>query len=458
MEGMIKMSDGQGHGERLSLKAKLGFGVCDLGGNIFFTAMGFWTLNFLTDTVGLSAALAGLAVMVGRVWDGISDPLMGYISDRTRSPWGRRRPYLLFGALPLFITMWLFFTNPAFISSQGAKAVWVSLTLCLLNTAYTIVNIPYSSLTPELTRDYHERSSLNGFRFSFAVIGTILGAGAVLPIVSAFPTKSLGFSAMGAILGALMGITALITFLSVREPGHADRERPQAGFFASYLSVFKNKPYLILLCGWTLNITAINFVQGILVYYFKYLYRDEGATTLAMLILLVVAMAFIPLSVLLSKRIGKKRVYQLSFIIIIATCLLIYFLGHILGKVFFLGLMGFAGIGLGFGYASPWSMLPDTVEFDAIKSGQRREGAFYGMWTFFSKIGTSLAILISGGVLSLGRYAAEAAQLPSALHAIRLLIGPIPAIVYLGALIAIQFYPLDEKTYAALIKQGGAGA
>jgi glycoside/pentoside/hexuronide:cation symporter, GPH family len=438
---------------KLSLGTKLGFGVCDLGGNLFFTAMGFWTLNYLTDTVMLPAAAAGLAVMIGRVWDAVTDPMMGFISDRTRSRWGRRRPYLLFGAIPLFLTMWLFFSIPAVRGNVAIITAWTTLALCLLNTAYTVVNIPYSALTPEMTSDYHERSSLNGFRFSFAVIGTIAGAGVVLPIVNAFSSKGAGFSVMGAAFGALMALTAFITFLSVREPGHETAERPTEGFFKTYKVVFSNKPYVIILLTYALNITAINLVQGILVYYFKYLFRNEGAVTLAMILLLLVAMASIPVSVLFSKKIGKKRTYQISFAIIALSCMTIFFFGHLLGMAFFYGIMIFAGIGIGFGYVAPWAMIPDTVEYDAIKTGKRKEGAFYGMWTFTSKTGTALAILLTGGILSLAKYVPEAIQTPQAIMAIRLIVGPIPALVFLGALILVQFYPLDEKAYAALLEE-----
>src|SRR5512145_3024310 len=158
---------------RLSVGTKLGYGICDLGGNLFFTAMGFWSLYYLTDTVGIPAAAAGFAVMIGKIWDAATDPMMGFLSDRTRSRWGKRRPYLLFGAVPLFLCMWFFFTNPR-IADPTLATIWAAVALCLLNTAYTVVNIPYGSLTPELTTDYHERSSLNGFRFGSASFGTLL--------------------------------------------------------------------------------------------------------------------------------------------------------------------------------------------------------------------------------------------------------------------------------------------
>jgi len=434
--------------KKLGLGTKIGFGAADLGGNLFFTAMGFWTLNYLTDTVGLSAAAAGGAVMVGKLWDAVTDPMMGFISDRTRTRWGRRRPYLLFGAVPLALTMWFFFTNPH-IGSQAWLTIWAAIALCALNTAYTVVNIPYSSLTPELTKDYHERSSLNGFRFGFAVIGTILGAGAVLPLVGIFGAdRSSGFSFMGAILGFLMAVSTLVTFFSVHEPDHSHEPKPTEKFFPTFLAVFRNKPYVILLLTYALNLTALNFVQGILVYYFKYIYRDEALTTLAMILLLVTAMVCIPVSVKVSKRIGKKRTYQICFAILASACLVIYFLGHRLGSGFFLAMMVYAGIGIGFGYVAPWAMVPDTIEFDAVRTGNRKEGAFYGMWTFTSKVGTSLAIALTGLILGAAGYAANLPeQGASALAAIRLIIGPIPAIVFVAATILIERYPIDEKTY-----------
>ncbi len=442
-----------GSGTRLGLGTKLGFGAADLGGNLFFTAMGFWTLNYLTDTVGLAAAAAGAAVMVGKLWDAVTDPMMGFISDRTRTRWGRRRPYLLFAAVPLALTMWYFFSAPS-IQNPTWMAIWAAFALCLLNTAYTIVNIPYSALTPELTKDYHERSSLNGYRFGFAVIGTILGAGAVLPLVDLFkPDKAAGFSFMGGVLGALMAISTLVTFFAVKEPDHSHEPIPTEKFFPTFMSVFKNKPYVIVLITYALHLTALNFMQGILVYYFKYIYGNEGLTTMAMILLLVTAMAFIPVSVLVSKKIGKKRTYQISFAILALSCLAIWALGHILGSGFFLAVMVFAGIGVGFGYVAPWAMVPDAIEVDAIRTGNRKEGAFYGMWTFTSKVGTSLAIALTGAILGAAGYAANlSAQSQGTLSAIRLIIGPIPAVVFIAAILLIERYPIDEKTYANFMK------
>ncbi|MDR1420818.1 MAG: MFS transporter [Treponema sp.] len=439
----------------LSVKQKFGFGICDLGGNLFFTLMGFWTLKYLTDTAGIAAAWAGAAVMAGKAWDAVSDPVMGYISDRTVTRWGRRRPYLLFGAVPMMLAMWLFFSSP-----QGGPAllfVWAVFTLILLNTAAAVLNVPYSSLTPELTDDYHEKTVLNGYRFGCAVFGTILGAAAVLPLVNffaaagggfAFPVR-FGWSATGLVLGIVVAVTALVTFFTTKEKRR--QAFPSEGFFATYREVFTNRPYVRLVTAYALHIMGISFVQGILGYYTEYVYQRPDLAPLAMLILLLAAMACIPVSVLVSKRIGKKRTYQICFAVLSSGCLAIFFLGRLLGPVFFLCLMVYAGAGVGFSYVSPWAMVPDTIEYDAARSGERKEGAYYGMWTFVSKLGTSLAVFVSGLVLAAGGYSANTGQGERALSAIAILIGPVPALVFIAAMICVQFYSLDEGNYRKIL-------
>ena len=143
---------------RLPVRVKLGYGICDLGGNLFFTVMAFILMNFLTDTVGLAAGLAGVAIMIGKIWDAVTDPMAGYLSDRTTHRWGRRSPWIFYGSFPLAITMAVMFINPV-LTSQTLLFLWATIAFCLLCTAYTAVNIPYNSLTPELTQNYHERTS-----------------------------------------------------------------------------------------------------------------------------------------------------------------------------------------------------------------------------------------------------------------------------------------------------------
>lgn len=438
-------------GQKLSKKIKAGYGVCDFGGNLFFTVIAFLLLNYLTDTVGLAAGLAGIVVAVGKIWDAITDPMVGYLSDRTGSKMGRRRPYMLYGSFPLFITMVIMFTNPR-LSSQGMLFIWALVVYCLLCTAYTLVNIPYNSLTPELTQDYHERTSLNGYRFGFAVFGTLLGAGAALPIINAFASKNTGFTVMGTIFGAVMMITALITVVSIREPD-IKREKLEEGFFSTYLKVFKNKPYVLVLLTYTLHITALTVISGIAIYYFKYIHNAETQTTIAMLVLLGTAMVFIPLSVVIAKKTGKKTVYGIGMLIIVFSLMILFFFGHTRPINFSFFIMFVMGIGMGFTYVMPWAMVPDAVEYDYLMTGERKEGAFYGIWTFGIKIGQAVALAISGGVLSLTGYIPDVPQTALAELGIRLLIGPIGAVIFLLAVVMLYFYPITEKRYNEILSR-----
>jgi len=448
------MADG-----KLTVRQKLGFGIFDLGGNMLFTLMSFWALKYLTDTVGIAAVWAGSAVMIGKAWDAVTDPMMGFISDRTLSRWGRRRVYLLFGSVPMCLTMVLFFTAPAYLP-QYLHIFWAILALMMLNTASTIINVPYSSLTPELTTDYNEQSTLNGYRFGCAVFGTIAGAGAVQPLVQVFARPGSadplldqrGFSMMGLILGAVMMIVTLLTFLGTKEKQYRKEDLPTEGFFATFKVVFKNKPYVLLLLTYALHMTGISFLTTILAYYTENILNRPDITTIVLVLLLVTAMLFIPVSVLVSKKIGKKTTYQICFVIIASACGTIFFLGHKMPIEFFYFVMVYAGIGVGFSYVAPFAMVPDVIEYEAAKTGVRNEGAYYGMWTFISKLGTALALFVSGHILTLGGYISQAGegtvvQPPSVFGAIRTIIGPLPMVVLLAAIVVIQFYPLDKKEY-----------
>ncbi|MGQ9629764.1 MAG: MFS transporter [bacterium] len=441
--------------KKLSLKEKVGFGVCDVGGNALFTIVAFWLMNYLTDTVGLAAGLAGVALMIGKIWDAAVDPIIGFVSDRTRSRLGRRKPYILIGGVFVFISMIFMFTNPK-ISDQSLLFAWAISAYCILCLAYSIVNIPYSSLTPELTADFHERTVLNGYRMTFALVGTFLGAGAVLPIVGLFSDENTGYTAMGAIFGLLIMAVSLTTFFVIKERPSPVTEK-KMGILKSYVFAFKNAPYLLILFPWVFNIVAVTIVSGILVYYFKYIYRAEGMTTMALLILLGSTMVFIPMWVKLSPKVGKNRSYAIGMFIVAFACTLAFFFGHTLGMNFVFFLMGVAGVGLSATYVSPWAIIPDTVEYDYVKTGERREGVYYGIWTFASQVGQALASLLMGGILSLSHYVPnQAIQSSEAQFGIRLLLGPMPALIFILGAAVVLFYPIDEGKYREIMERAKA--
>jgi GPH family glycoside/pentoside/hexuronide:cation symporter len=442
---------------KLSVGVKLGYGVADFGGCLFFAATAFVLLNYLTDTVGLSAALAGIALMVGRIWDAFYDPIIGYISDRTKTKMGRRRPFMLGGAIPLFITMIIMFTNPSLVIGSGISQpvlfVYTMVVYIILCTAWSTVNIPYSSLGPELTTDYNERTSLNGYRFGFAAVGTLLGAGLALPIVALATDKNMGFVLMGTIFGAALLVSTLITVFSVKESAVV-KPATSMGFWETYSEVFKNKPYDFILMVYILHILGITIASGIVIYYFKYVLGAEDMTTYAMLIFIGVAMLFIPVSVAMSKKTGKKLVYGTGFVIMGVGLLVLFFLGHTMGIAFNLIMMAFLGIGMGLLYAMPYAIVADSIEYDYLRTGERREGAFFGIFTWGLKMGQALASFVMGMTLEAMGYVANAIpQTASAQLGIRLFLGPIPAAVFFLAAVVLYFYPITEKRYKEILAQ-----
>jgi glycoside/pentoside/hexuronide:cation symporter, GPH family len=430
---------------KLPVAVKLGFGACDAGGNLLFTVVGVLLLNFFTDVVGISAAWAGAIVAIGKVWDAITDPLVGYWSDRTRSRWGRRRPWILFGAFPLMVTFAALFFNPK-IEHETGMVIWGIVTFCLLSTTFTVVNIPYSALTPELTSDYNERSSLNAYRFGFAVIGTMIGGVASHMIIGAFPDKNIGFAVMGAAFGCIIMLTALITFYTVREP--AEAPAPQViGVVQSYINCLKNRPFVLIMLTFTAHMAAVTTIMGVAIYYFKYLHHNESLIQMAMGIMLTVALVFIPLSVKLSTFMGKKKVYAIGMSTMAGAAMLMFLFGHQYGSNFSMAMMVLVGVGLGFLYVMPWSIVPDAIDYHFLKTGHRTEGAFYGLWTFSVKLGQAIAMGITGLVFSWMQYVPNAEQSGLALLGIRLLMGPIPTVFFLTALLSLWFYPITRKRY-----------
>jgi GPH family glycoside/pentoside/hexuronide:cation symporter len=437
---------------KLSRKIKLGFGIGDLGGNLFFTMTGFYLLFFLTDIAGLSPALAGTVLMIGKIWDAVTDPATGYISDRTRSRWGRRRPYMFVGSIVAILAMGLMFTKPGF-TEQTKLFVYFTFIYCLLNTAYTLVNIPYTALLPELSTDFNQRTVLTGYRMSFAVLGTFIGAGAVMPVVGLFTSVRTGWAAMGYIAGGIMLLTSFITIWAVREPEHPE---PQGGdgFFKTYAQALSNKVFLLALIPWSLFILGTSMVQGALVYYFKYIFKDEGMFQIALIFLLSTSLLFIPIWVKISKIIGKKWCYAIGMTIMTGGVLVFSLIGESFGVLGSCIVMGIAGIGLSTHYVIPHAILPDVVEHDSIHhGGLRREGVFSSLWTFMSKLGQAVALALNGWILALFAYNPDTELTRETINGIKLICGPGPAFFYIIGIIIIAFYPISKEYYDRMINE-----
>jgi len=440
--------------KRLSLGTKLGFGVCDVGGNLFVTVLGFYLLNFITDNLLLGAGLAGSALLIGKIWDGAIDPFIGAVTDRTRNRLGRRRPWMLAGAISVLAMMTLMFTNPH-ITRQGTLFVWVLVVYILVVTANSIINIPYGALTPELTRDYDERTTLNAFRMSFAVVGTFVGSQAVAPVRALFTDPDRGWMAVGLVMGVVMAIATLITVFTVREPKRAAAEaREQQGLLKSYAAALRNRPFMLALVTYMLHMMGTNIVQAGLIYFYKYVVwnNDGGAAAdgefaFALMFFIVAALLFIPVWTLISKRIGKKWAYNLGMGLFALAVLGVFFLAVGRGVWFMRALMAIAGIGFSTNYVMPFAIIPDAVELDYAEHGIRREGVFYGWWNFINQLGVAFALALNGWVLGWFGYVPNVAQDALSKLGIRLLVGPIAAFMVVLGIVVLSFYPITRKYY-----------
>jgi len=440
---------------RLPLRTKLLFSTGDLSTSMPLAILMFFQLYFLTDVAGLNPAYAGLAIGVSRLWDAVNDPLFGLLSDRIRTRWGRRRVLLLFGAVPLGVFFMLMWIVPDL--NQVWLAVYYAMTFILFDTAFTVVHVGYNSLTPEMTSDYDERSSLNGYRMVFSIAGT-LGA-IILATVLGWQisdTRQL-FLILGVGLGIISMIPPLIVFSITRE--RPASELPESPPLARALhQTLGNRPFRMVMGLYLLSWTTASILAAVLVYFANYYLRVPEQANYFVLAAQGSAILFIPVVVQISKRLDKRRAFIIGTIGWMIVLLLISILQA--GQLSLAYLLAFlAGFGIATAYVVPWSMVPDVVEYDQLRSGQRSEGSYYAFASFFQKLATGVALWGMGTALALTGYITPTASSPlpdqplAAINAMRIFIGPIPAVLLFLAILFAWKYPITRESHQATLKQ-----
>ncbi len=441
---------------KLPGKTKVLYGVADLGIAMLTASVQFFLLYFLTDVVLIDPAMAGTALLVGKLtWDAVNDPLLGWLSDRTRSRWGRRRPYLLFGAVPLGLTTWLLYSIPTGLAGASAFVI-VLFSYLLFDTMHTLVSTAYSALSPELTYDYDERTSLITVRMVFSVLGYILGAAATTPIASAaaaaLGSEKAGYSAMGAIFGLIVITTVLVTAFGVQEPRRPESRPTAIPALRSVLLTFKNRPFMQLMAAQFLSSFSFTLLTSLLPFFVIYQMDMESQIPFLMLTMLVTIGLFLYPWKAVSQRINKGPSYALGLFIaalaVGASFLLPPSPSPALYVIAFL-----AGLGFSAQWVFPWSMLPDVIESDQLLTGERREGVYYGVWAFLTKFTNAFGIAVSGWALKLFGYVPNIDQTEQARLGIRLFFGPVPALVLILSLPLLIWYPITRASHARLRAQ-----
>ncbi len=448
--------------QRLPVWRKVAYGAGDSGFSLTSTALALLYLFFLVNVVGLDPAAAGIALGIGRIWDAFNDLLIGTLSDRTRSRWGRRRPYLLFGAIPFgiaFILMWL--VPPT--NEQTLLLIYYTAMYALFDTLFTLTNVPYIALTPEIAPTYDERTSLHSYRMAFSIGLGLVAAIAPLAIVSAIagPEPSLAerrsaYAAMAAIIGILSIIPIYITYFAVREnPDYQDLPAPPIG--QSFRIAASNKAFLIAAGIYLLTWIPIDLIQFVLVFLLRdYFGLDASGVDIVFALLFGVAVLALPWWVWLSGRWNKNRAYQAGIAFLAAVLVVLSFTQPGQPRLIVI-LAILAGIGISAAHAIPLAMLPDTIEWDELRTANRQEGAYYSVVTLIQKLVGAVTIALTGVVLAATGYVeqttnANAAQPPEAIAAIRFLSGLLPALFFIAGIVLCAFYPLTRERHARLVK------
>jgi GPH family glycoside/pentoside/hexuronide:cation symporter len=443
---MAKTSDNtvSHRGAKLSLKEKIGYSLGDTASHFVWDMVGFWILIFYTDTFGISAAAAGTIMLIARFWDMASDPIMGIIADRTRTRWGKFRPYILWMALPYSVLAVLAFTTPDFGST--GKIIYAGVTYLLLMTVFTAINLPYSSLGAVMTSNSIERAGLNSWRFIFAFIGQFIVSGTALSLALFFGKgdNAKGYQYTLILFSIISFILFMITFKTTRErvaPPKAQKESLKEDF----RNLLKNRPWLILFFVGIISFVMFAMQNLSVAYYFKYYIGNAEGVQLFNVIGTVALIIAIPFSKPLAKRFGKRNVFLASSLLSGFFFIMLYLPGMTDIKLIYtfniLAKMAYAP-------AVPllWTMLADTADYSEWKTGRRSTGLTFSAATFAQKAGWGIGGALAGWMLAIFKFVPNVEQTETAITGIKLMISVFPGVLYMSCAILLFFYNIDQKT------------
>lgn len=428
---------------------RFSYGCGDFGCNIIYTAMSAFLLFYYTDYAGVNALAVGTIMMISRIFDGISDIIMGIIVDRTKSRFGKARPWLLRMCIPFAISGILLFSVPTTWAATP-KLIYVFITYNLVSTViYTAINVPYSALNALMTQDPYERSVLSIFRNLLATAGTLLINTFTLPLVEFFGDNASAWTKTFCVFGVLSIAAFLINFLGTKERVKAvttakDQKATDVPIKEGIKALFKNKYWIMMTAMLALFFLMYAVNGGATVFYAKDILHNKdlvGTINGIFNIVQICGMFFIAMLV---KRFGKKNVFALGLIFDIIGMLVLNFSGGTMALIVVSSII--RGIGNACGGATMWAMVSDTIDYGEWKTGCRTEGLINSACSFGYKIGNGIGSALLGLILEIGGYVGTAAtQTASALVSIKICFVWIPIAIYVIGLIIMKFYHLDEE-------------
>ena len=450
---------------RLGIRSVIGYGAGDLANNLAFTLSTTFLLLYYTDVVGLPAAAIGTMFLVVRLWDAFADLFAGRMIDRTMTRWGKFRPFILFGSIPLLVMSVLTFAVPAGWDG-GAQLLYAYLTYAVLGLIYSMVNVPYGSLATAMTQVSRERAKLAVARGLGAGIGgllltfiiapqiqgitankTLAAADRAAQLQSVFLTTTLAFVALGFAL-------YFLTFLWCKEV--VVRIEPRVGIKDTFRTLKSNKPLGILCASSFFYLIGLFAVGGATAYYAIYVLGDAKYIIWMTLVTVIVQFACAPFVPALVTRFGKKNLYQYCGLFTVVGGIALFFVPAGLPLLALL-CVAVKGLGVQLINTLMFALEADTVEYGEWKTGQRTEGATYAIFSFTRKITQSIGGALGAFALAIGGYitklAVDQVQPDSAITAIKASIGLVPAAAAILAMLAFIAYPLTEKRYAEIIEE-----
>ena len=428
----------------------VGYGFGDFGFNLYATGLNLYLLYYYTDVLGIDPAVAGFIFMIPVIWDGISDPLMGWIASRTRTREGKFRPYILVGAPFVGLSFVGMFAAPVWFPDQVVAASLVS--HIVFRTLYTVASVPYSSLSAAITYDSQKRGTMAAVRMMSAMAGGVVTAATMPELASYFSGGNLreGFI-MAALLYALIATVVMsVVFFTTDEKPIASTQ-VQLTTAQTLAFVKSNTAFWVLCAASFVGIIGSTMGGKALVYYISYYAGHPEAVSTILPLGILGACFAIPLWTVVARSYSKRVVWIVggggaaigNFLI----------LGLEITDVATLSALSiFSGVCGGAIAVMFWSMLPDTVEFGELRSGVRDDGILFGLCQFISKAGSGLGIGMIGLLLSFMGYNANQVQSEEALQGIRMAAFLIPAVCSLGSIVIITLYPLNEPTHRRIVR------
>jgi len=401
--------------------------------------------KFYTDVVGVNIAVLGSILFGVRIFDAVTDPVIGYLSDRTRTPLGRRRPYIAAGSLFVAATMFMLF-NPPRVSAY-LETVWFAGCLYTLFLCWTAVVVPYESLGPEITFDYDERTGLFGLRDGLLIAGTLAAASSPALVQWLFGLaedpdgERAKFFWIAVIYAPLLIASCWWCVLAIRELPQPPKAAV-AGMRGGLRQIVRNRPFMILLAAYTVSAVGNNLPATLILYYVQYVLQSQMADAF-LLLYFVTGIIFLPGWIVMARKGGKKAAWLASMAVNTGTFIGVFFLGP--GDAAIYGILVFlSGIGFGATLAIPSAIQADVIDYDELLTGERREGQYIGIWSIAKKLAAAIGVGAGLSLLGLAGYTPNVEQSPQVVDTLRALYALVPSLCNIIAFLIALAYPISS--------------